>query len=129
MQEIINNQTNEEILKELEDICGLKNCIDILRNYITFILLKKNKKIEFGTFNFYVRNPIEPEISEKLVDIIWRILKNNEIIDSNYKYLSREEIEEEVEGRKRRSSNKDSKKREDKIIKLSDFSKITNSLS
>ena len=122
MQEINITQTNEEILKELEEICGLKNCVDILRNYITFISLKKNNKIEFGTLNLYIRNPIEPEISEKLVDIIWRILKINEIIDSNYKYLTKEEIEDEVEERRRRSSNKDTKKRDekDKKVKLTE---------
>lgn len=80
------------ILKEAESIYGIDKCLNILKNYASYIQLKKEEKVDFGTFNILIRNGSEYDSSEKLVEIIWKLLKANEIITTNYKYLERDEI-------------------------------------
>lgn len=88
---VINMET-EFILKEAESIYGIDKCLNILRNYASYIKLKKEEKVEFGTFNILIRNCSEYDSSEKLVEVIWKLLKANEIITTNYKYLERDDI-------------------------------------
>ena len=82
----------KEILEELDNIYGTDKCKDVIKNYVSYIKMKKEGQIKFGNYNILIRNKSEYGSSEKLVEIIWKILKTNNIITTQYKYLERDEI-------------------------------------
>ena len=82
----------KEILEELDNIYGTDKCKDVIKNYVSYIKMKKEGQIKFGNYNILIRNKSEYGSSEKLVEIIWKILKTNNIISTQYKYLERDEI-------------------------------------
>lgn len=89
---LIINAEEEKILNELKNIYGTEKCIDVLKNYISFVNLKKDKKINFGNYNILIRNQSEYGSVYQVVEIIWRILKTEKIINTQYRYLERNEI-------------------------------------
>lgn len=46
----------EELLKELDNIYDSEKTKEVLKNYITYVELRKEKKVKFGTYNIYIRN-------------------------------------------------------------------------
>lgn len=93
-----NNLTNEEILKELDNIYGTKECREMLYNYATFLNLKKNELIKLGTYNIIIKNSEDHEMSEKLVNLIHKLLTANSIIKTSYKYVTPKELRKQLEG-------------------------------
>lgn len=89
---LIINAEEEKILNELKNIYGTEKCIDVLKNYISFVNLKKDKKINFGNYNILIRNQSEYGSVYQVIEIIWKILKTEKIINTQYRYLERNEI-------------------------------------
>ena len=73
------NVKTEEILKELDGIYGTDQCKEVIRNYASYIEMKKRGEVEFGNYNILIRNQSEYGASEQLVEVIWKILKANQI--------------------------------------------------
>lgn len=82
----------EIILNEAKGIYGLEGSIDTLTNYCSYVQMKKENKINIGSYNVLIRNKSEYDSSTKVVEIIYKILKNNGVVEKPYKYLSREEL-------------------------------------
>ena len=82
MQQISIN--TEEIIKEIDNIYGLDKCKESIINYNTYINL--NEKLNFGNYNVLIRNRSQYKSYEKLVEILYQLLKANNIIN-NYIYL------------------------------------------
>lgn len=96
------NLETEEILERIEGIYGADKCIDVIKNYVSYIEMKKRGEIDFGNYNILIRNESEYNSSYELVEMIWKILKVNKVIHTTYRYLEREEI------KKARMSNQES---------------------
>ena len=74
----------EEIIKEIDNIYGLDKCKETIINYNTYINL--NEQLNLGNYNILIRNKSQYNSYEKLVEILYKLLKANNIINS-YKYL------------------------------------------
>ena len=71
MQKLKNERrTNEEILEELNNICGAEKCKEVLESYAMYLTLKKEKKMDFGTCNIMIKNPIESETSKQIIEVM-----------------------------------------------------------
>lgn len=86
------NLETEEMLEEIDEIYGANKCKDIMKNYVSYIEMKKKGEIHFGNYNILIRNASEYDSSYRLVKVIAKILKANGIINTTYRYLEKEEI-------------------------------------
>lgn len=82
----------EKILKEAENIYGIEKSKEILRNYASYITMRQEGNIDFGNYNMLIRNTSAYNFSEQVVEVIGKLLKIKGIINSGYKYLSRENM-------------------------------------
>ena len=80
----------EELLKELDNIYDSEKTKEVLKNYITYVELRKEKKVKFGTYNIYIRNKSKQRVKEELIQLICNILKTEGIINTSYKYLEKD---------------------------------------
>lgn len=80
----------EELLKELDNIYDSEKTKEVLKNYITYVELRKEKKVKFGTYNIYIRNKSKQRVKEELIQLICKILKTEGIISTSYKYLEKD---------------------------------------
>lgn len=87
-----NKYDTEEVLNELDTIYGASKCKDVLKNYITFIRLKKENEISYGNYNIFIRNHSEYGFCKDVIKVIGKILKTENIITTSYKYLEKEDI-------------------------------------
>lgn len=78
MQEI--NFCTKEIIKEIDNIYGLDECKETIINYNTYINL--NGQLNFGNYNVLIRNKSQYDSYEKLVELLSKLLKANNIINS-----------------------------------------------
>lgn len=85
------NVSTEIILKKAKEIYELKD-FSALEDYCSYIKMRENKKINFGTYNVLIKNRSEYNSADKLVEIIWKLLKVNNILDGGYKYIEREDM-------------------------------------
>ncbi len=85
----------EKLLNDIDGIYGARKCKDILRNYAVFLSMKKGKKLKDVNYNIFINNRSEYNYYEKVVEIIEKLLKENDIIKTDCKYLKREDIRKE----------------------------------
>ena len=50
------DEEDEKIINELDNLCGVVQNKDILRNIILYIKLKQNNELDFGNYNIIIRN-------------------------------------------------------------------------
>ena len=86
------NVKTEEIINEIDTIYGASKCKEVIRNYASYIEMKKAGEIDFGNYNILIRNKSEYEYYEKVIEIIWKILKSNDMINTSYRCLERDVI-------------------------------------
>lgn len=82
----------ERILKEADSIYGFEKGKEVLKNYASYISMKKKEGIDFGNYNILIRNRSSYDSAQKVVDVIWKLLKSENVINTPYKYLTREDI-------------------------------------
>ena len=83
--------TTELVLNEARKIYGLEGSMEILKNYCSYVQMKKENKIYIGSYNILIRNKSDYDSAEKFIQIIYRLLKKFNIVDT-YRYLTRDEI-------------------------------------
>lgn len=74
--------TNEELLNMADNLYGLTNGKEKLKNYISYLDIYKNKRINFGNLNILIQSESAYSSSQELLDIIVQILINEKIIES-----------------------------------------------
>ena len=57
----------EELLKELDNIYDSEKTKEMFKNYMTYIDLRKEKKVKFGTYNIYIRNKSKQRVPKELI--------------------------------------------------------------
>ena len=82
----------DELLKNIDSVYGARKCKDVLRNYAIFLKMKKGKNLRDVNYNIFINNRSEYNYYEKVVEIIEKLLKENNIIKTNCRYLKREDI-------------------------------------
>ena len=118
MQKLKNERrTNEEILEELNNICGAEKCKEVLESYAMYLTLKKEKKMDFGTCNIMIKNPIESETSKQIIEVIWKLLKANNVISTKYRYLNEDEVREDRKKESKKENKKTEKNTKNKKVK------------
>lgn len=118
MQKLKNERrTNEEILEELNNICGAEKCKEVLESYAMYLTLKKEKKMDFGTYNMMIKNPIESETSKQIIEVIWKLLKANNVISTKYRYLNEDEVREDRKKESKKENKKIEKNTKNKKVK------------
>ena len=75
--------TNEELLNMANNLYGLTNGKEKLKNYISYLGIYKSKRINFGNLNILIQSESAYSSSQELLDIIVQILINEKIIESN----------------------------------------------
>ena len=112
---VILESKTEEILKKLDEIYGTEKCKDILKNYAVYLKMRKEGKIKVGTYNLLIDNSSEAVVPKQIIEIIYKLLKEYEVVNTSYKYLTLDEIRQNNDNNRRREKNKKGKK--EKLIK------------
>lgn len=86
-----------EITKELDDIYGIEECKWEILNYVKY--LKLDKKDNFANYNVIIHNrssyPSETKL--KLIDFLNKMLVANEVINTEYEFLTSAQLGEDVD--------------------------------
>ena len=117
MEKLKESKTNEQILAELDNICGAEKCKEVLESYAMYLTLKKEKKMDFGTCNIMIKNPIESETSKQIIEVIWKLLKANNVISTKYRYLNEDEVREDRKKESKKENKKTEKNTKNKKVK------------
>lgn len=102
----------EEVLKELNEIYGINNSKSIIVNYSKYLTLTKETDLKLGNYNIIIRNSVDTEISTKLINIIWKLQKINNVVKRDYHYITLDEISDFD------NNNNDNKEKEIRLEKV-----------
>lgn len=81
---------DEKIINELDNLCGVVQNKEILRDIILYIKLKQNNKLDFGNYNIIVRNNSSYNLLNDLLKVCAKIfMKYNIIQNNNICYLDK----------------------------------------
>ena len=73
---------DEKILKELDNLCGVVQNKEVLRDLILFIQLRKNNQLNFGNYNIIVRNNSSYNLLNDLLKVCSKIFIKYNIIEN-----------------------------------------------
>lgn len=73
---------DEEILGELDNLCGVIQNKEILRDMILYIKLKQNNEIDFGNYNIIIRNNSSYNLLNDLLKVCAKVFKKYNIIEN-----------------------------------------------
>ncbi len=74
---------DEEILNELDNLCGVVQNKEILREIILYIKLHQNNELDLGNFNILIRNNSSYNLLNDFVKIIAKIFFKYNIIEND----------------------------------------------
>lgn len=91
MKELLDEQ---KLLEEVNQIYGISDSKNVIRNYAIYLKLRHERIIKFGNYNVLIRNMTEYNYSkELLIENICKLLKLNKVINTLPYYLDRSDIE------------------------------------
>ena len=74
---------DEKIIEELDDLCGVVQNKEVLRDLILYIKLKRENKIDFGNYNIIIRNNSSYNLVNDLIKVCAKIFLKYDIIPNN----------------------------------------------
>ncbi|MCI8272940.1 MAG: AAA family ATPase [Clostridia bacterium] len=74
---------DEEILNELDNLCGVVQNKDVLKDIITYIKLRQNDELDFGNYNIIIRNDSSYNLLNDLIRVCAKIFVKYEIISND----------------------------------------------
>ena len=74
---------DEKILNELDNLCGVVQNKEVLKDIITFTKLKENNKVDFGNYNIIVRNDSSYNLLNGLLKVCAKIFMKYNIIQND----------------------------------------------
>ncbi len=77
------DEEDEKIINELDNLCGVVQNKDILRNIILYIKLKQNNELDFGNYNIIIRNNSSYNLLNDLITVCAKIFSKYDIIENN----------------------------------------------
>ena len=86
------NILENDIEKELDNIYGIENSKWEILNYAKY--LEISSKIHFANYNIIIHNNSDypSETKNKLVEFLYKLLKNNNIIEKGYEFITIDDI-------------------------------------
>ena len=75
--------TDEKIINELDNLCGVAQNKEILRDIILYIKLKQNNELNFGNYNIIVRNNSTYNLLNDLLKVCSKVFIKYNIIQNN----------------------------------------------
>lgn len=84
------DETDEKIIDELDNLFGVIQNKEVLRNIIIYSKLRKNNEIAFGNYNIIIRNNSSYEFLDDFLGICAKLfVKNNIILNDKICYLNK----------------------------------------
>lgn len=81
---------DEKILNELDNLCGVSQNKEILKDIILYIKLKQNNELDFGNYNIIIRNSSSYNLLNDLLKVCAKIfIKYNIIKNDKICYLDK----------------------------------------
>ena len=77
------NAEDERIIDELDNLCGVVQNKEILKDMIIYSKLRKNGEIDFGNYNILVRNDSDYLLLDDLLKVVGKILLRHHIISND----------------------------------------------
>ena len=77
------NAEDERIIDELDNLCGVVQNKEILKDMIIYTKLRKNGEIDFGNYNILVRNDSDYLLLDDLLKVVGKILLRHHIISND----------------------------------------------
>ena len=74
---------DEKILEELDNICGVSQNKEVLRDLIFYIKLKQNNELDFGNYNIIIRNNSSYNLLNDFLKVCSKIFMKYNIIENN----------------------------------------------
>lgn len=82
------NAEDERIIDELDNLCGVVQNKEVLKNMIVYSKLKINGEVDFGNFNIIIRNDSSYLLLNDLLKVVGKVLLKHRIIpNDNICYL------------------------------------------
>ena len=73
---------DEKILNELDNLCGVVQNKEVLREIILYIKLKQNNELDFGNYNIIIRNNSSYNLLNDLLKVCSKIFIKYNIIEN-----------------------------------------------
>ena len=83
LKEYVLDTEDEEIIDELDNMCGVIQNKDTLKNMILYFKLRKNNMIDFGNNNVVIRNDSNYYILDDFIKICSKIFLKYKVISNN----------------------------------------------
>lgn len=77
------NAEDEEIINELDNLYGVVQNKEVLKDIIFYIKLKQNNKLDFGNYNIIVRNNSSYNLLDDLLKVCSKIFTKYNIIEND----------------------------------------------
>ena len=74
---------DEKILNELDNLCGVIQNKEVLRDIILYIKLKQNNELDFGNYNIIIRNNSSYNLLNDLIKVCARVFLKYSIIEND----------------------------------------------
>ena len=74
---------DEKILNELDNLCGVVQNKEVLRDIILYIKLKQNNELDFGNYNIIVRNKSSYNLLNDLLKVCSKIFVKYNIVKND----------------------------------------------
>ena len=74
---------DEKIISELDNLCGVIQNKEILRDIILYIQLRKNNELNLGNYNILVRNNSSYNLLNDLIKVCSKIFLKYHIIEND----------------------------------------------
>ncbi len=73
---------DEKIINELDNLCGVVQNKEVLRDIIIYIKLKQNNKLDFGNYNIIIRNNSSYNLLNDLLKVCSKVFIKYNIIEN-----------------------------------------------
>lgn len=74
---------DEKILDELDNLCGVVQNKEVLKDIIIYTQLKQNKELDFGNYNIIIRNDSSYNLLNDLLKVCAKIFMKYDVIENN----------------------------------------------
>ena len=77
------NYEDEKIINELDNLCGVVQNKEVLRDIILYIKLKQNNKLDLGNYNIIIRNNSSYNVLNDLIKVCAKVFLKYDIIEND----------------------------------------------
>lgn len=83
LKEYLLDAEDEKILKELDNLCGVVQNKEVLKDIILYIKLRENNQLDFGNYNIIIRNNSSYNLLDDLLKVCSKVFMKYNIIEND----------------------------------------------